>query len=171
MAQSGTIRRLWSAEREQIRAHLLRLDEEDRRLTLRRLCSSARIAAYCAELGMTRGLVLGYVVAGRMRGIGELKPLPGRWPRAAEIAISIERPFQGRGIGSALLRRLVIVARNRLYERLCMVCLMDNGRMVRMARRSTAGSASIRARSRPGSSRPGPPPGPCSRRPGPRPAC
>ena len=38
-------------------------------------------------------------------------------------------------MGSALLRRLIVAARNRLFERLYMVCLIDNGPMVRMARR------------------------------------
>jgi GNAT superfamily N-acetyltransferase len=134
MARSGTIRRL-SSERDQIREHLLRLDEDDRRRRFAGYASAARIAAYCAELDMARGLVLGYAVEGRTRGLGELRPLPGHWPRAAEIAISVERPFQGRGIGSALLRRLVTAARNRLYERLYMVCLIDNRRVIRMARR------------------------------------
>jgi hypothetical protein len=46
-------------------------------------------------------LVLSYLIAGEARGLGELRPLPGCWPRAAEAAISVER---------ALLRRLTLVA-------------------------------------------------------------
>ncbi|MGH6916796.1 MAG: hypothetical protein ACREJ0_03730 [Geminicoccaceae bacterium] len=38
-------------------------------------------------------------------------------------------------MGTALLRRLVVAARNRLTCRIHMVCLIDNGRAVRMARR------------------------------------
>ena len=81
------------------------------------------------------GLLLGYVVAGQVRGLGELKPIGNGSPRAAELAVSVERPFQNRGIGTALLRRLVVSARNRLIDRIHMVCLIENGRAVRMARR------------------------------------
>jgi GNAT superfamily N-acetyltransferase len=131
----GSIRRLRAAERDKVRDHLLRLDGEDRQLRFGGYASPARIAAYCAELDLRRALILGYLVEGEVRAIGELKPLAGSGPRAAEIAISVERPYQGRGVGSRLLRRLVIAARNRLFERLYMVCLIDNGRMVRLARR------------------------------------
>jgi len=135
MNAAGSIRRLRAAERDRVRDHLLRLDPADRQLRFGGYASPARIAAYCAELDFGRALVLGHLVEGEVRALGELKPLPGTWPRAAEIAISVERPFQGRGVGSRLLRRLVVAARNRLFERLYMVCLIDNGRMIRLARR------------------------------------
>jgi RimJ/RimL family protein N-acetyltransferase len=80
-------------------------------------------------------LVVGYVAGAQVRGIGELELLEAAWPRAAELAVSVERRFRNRGIGTALLRRLVVAARNRLIGRLEMVCLIDNGRAVRMARR------------------------------------
>jgi GNAT superfamily N-acetyltransferase len=135
MNAPGSIRRLRAAERAKVRDHLLRLNGADRQLRFGGYASPARIAAYCAELDLSRALVLSYLVEGEVRAIGELKPLAGCWPRAAEIAISVERPFQGRGVGGKLLRRLVVAARNRLFEHLYMVCLIENGRMVRLARR------------------------------------
>jgi ribosomal protein S18 acetylase RimI-like enzyme len=131
----GAIRRLWPSERGKVRDHLLRLDRDDRLLRFGAYASAAQIAAYCARLDWRRGLIVGYVTGGKVRGIGELKLLGTGWPRAAELAVSVERRFQNRGIGTALLRRLVVAARNRLLERIHMVCLMDNGRAVRMARR------------------------------------
>ena len=71
----------------------------------------------------------------RRAGTGELRPLPGSWPRAAEVAISVEPAFQGQGVGRALLRRLTLTTRNRWIRRLHMLCLLDTGRMVRLARR------------------------------------
>ena len=135
MAARGVIRRLWSGERDKIRDHLLRLDGDDRVLRFGGYASDAHIAAYCARLDWSRVLVVGYVAGGEVRGLGQLELIGAGWPRAAELAVSVERPFQNRGIGTALLRRLVIAARNRLIERIHMVCLMDNGRAVRMARR------------------------------------
>ena len=118
-----------------VRDHLLRLDGEDRQLRFGAHVSPAQVAAYCAALDTGRTLLLGYLVEGELRAVGELTALAGAGPRTAEIAISVERRFQGRGIGGALLRRLIVAARNRLFERLYMVCLIDNGRMVRLARR------------------------------------
>jgi len=97
--------------------------------------SAAQIAAYGERLDWSRALVVGYVTGGEVRGLGQLEPIGAGRPRSAELAVSVERPFQSRGIGTALLRRLVVAARNRLIERLYMICLMDNGRAVRMARR------------------------------------
>jgi ribosomal protein S18 acetylase RimI-like enzyme len=135
MATPGVIRRLWRFERDQVRDHLLRLDPDDRLLRFGGYASNAHIAAYGERLDWRRDLVLGYVCGGIVRGLAELKPIGASRPRSAELAVSVERPFQNRGIGTALLRRLMIAARNRLIEQLYMICLMDNGRAVRLARR------------------------------------
>ncbi|HZA65555.1 MAG TPA: GNAT family N-acetyltransferase [Geminicoccaceae bacterium] len=129
------IRRLWPFERAKIRDHLLRLDRDDRLLRFGGYASADRIAAYCERLDWNRAIVIGCVIGGEVRGIGELKPIGAGWPRAAELAVSVERPYQDRGIGTALLRRLVVFARNRLLDRLFMICLIDNGKALRMARR------------------------------------
>lgn len=135
MATRGVIRRLWARERDQVRHHLLRLDGEDRALRFGGYASTAHIADYCERLDWARMLVVGYVTGGEVRGLGQLELIGTGWPRAAEVAVSVERPFQNRGIGTALLRRLLIAARNRLIQRIHMVCLIVNGRAVRLARR------------------------------------
>jgi ribosomal protein S18 acetylase RimI-like enzyme len=134
MPTRGVIRRLWPGERNLVRDHLLRLEAEDRQMRFGGY-ASASLAAYCEGLAWSHGLLLGYVVAGQVRGLGELKLIGNGSPKAAELAVSVERPFQNRGIGTALLRRLVVSARNRLIDHIHMVCLIENGRAVRMARR------------------------------------
>jgi ribosomal protein S18 acetylase RimI-like enzyme len=135
METRGPIRRLGALERDKVRDHLLRLDRDDRVLRFGGYASAAQIAAYCERLDWSRGLVVGYMSGVAARGIGELKLLAAGWPRAAELAVSVERRYQNQGVGTALLRRLVLAARNRLIDRLYMVCLIDNGRAVRLARR------------------------------------
>ena len=44
---------------------------------------------------------------------GELKPIGGTLPPAAELAVSVEAPFRGRGVGTELCRRLLVRARDR----------------------------------------------------------
>jgi len=131
----GAIRRLWSSERAKVRDHLLRLGRDDRLLRFGGHASAASIAAYCDRIDWERAIVTAYVIGDEARGIGELTPIGAGWPRVAELSVWVERAYQSRGIGTALLRRLVVLGRNRLIERLHMVCLMDNGRALRMARR------------------------------------
>jgi GNAT superfamily N-acetyltransferase len=135
MATRSVSRRLWAGERDQVRDHLLRLDGADRVRRFGGYASAEHIAAYCERLDWSRVVALGYVTDGEVRGLGQLELIRTGGPRVAELAVSVERPFQNRGVGTALLRRLVIAARNRLIERIYMICLMDNRRAVRMAHR------------------------------------
>lgn len=138
MDNLGVIRRLGTFEREQICGHLLRLNDEDRHLRFGGHATPERVSDHFAALDLNRLVVLGCIVDGVARGVGELRPIPGSSLRAAEVAISVERPFQGRGIGGALLRRLTRAARNRWIQQLHMLCLLDNGRMVRLARQQVS---------------------------------
>jgi hypothetical protein len=108
MDTSGVIRKLGAFERDRIQDHLLRLGEQDRHLRFGGHASPERVISHCAGLDLARVVVVGFMVAGEARGIGELRPLPGTLPRAAEV---------------------------RWIRRLHMLCLLDNGRMVRLARR------------------------------------
>ena len=56
----------------------------------------------------------------------------------AEAAFSIEKRWQSLGIGSALLERSLLAARNRGIKRLEVCCLMENQRMQQLARKFEA---------------------------------
>jgi GNAT superfamily N-acetyltransferase len=133
------IRRLWAIERGKVRDHLLRLDPEDRLCRFGGHVSAASIEAYCAGLDWSHAVIIGYVVDGEVRGLAELKPelrlMVGGWSGAAEAALSVEKPYQNRGVGTELLRRLIVIARNRSIRSLHMLCLLENGKVVRMARK------------------------------------
>src|SRR3954464_416899 len=90
------------------------------------LAGEDRVRAYCARLDRPLAVVLGYLVDGVPRGGGELKPIAGTQPPAAELAVSVEAPFRGRGVGTELCRRLLVRARNRLGARGPMLGLLDN---------------------------------------------
>ncbi|MFY9836025.1 MAG: GNAT family N-acetyltransferase, partial [Xanthobacteraceae bacterium] len=61
-----------------------------------------------------------------------------RFPQQAEAAISVEKPWQSHGVGSALLRRTLLAARNRGFQHLHMACLAENRRMQQLARKFDA---------------------------------
>ena len=122
---------------------------EDRHLRFGGRTGEDRVRAYCARLDRPLPVVLGYLVDGVLRAVGELKPIAGALPPAAELAVSVEAPFRGRGVGTGLCRRLLVRARNRLIARVHMLCLLDNRRVHRIGAGSAARSPSTRARSRP----------------------
>ena len=131
---AGVIRRLAPGERDLLPGHFLRLSAEDRHLRFGGRTGEDRVRAYCARLEWPPSVVLGYFVDGVPRGVGELKPIAGTLPPAAELAVSVEAPFRGRGVGTELCRRLLVRARNRLIARVHMLCLPDNRRVQRIAR-------------------------------------
>jgi RimJ/RimL family protein N-acetyltransferase len=136
-APAASFRRLAPGERGRLLPeHFLHLDGEDRRLRFGGYASDERVRAYSAHLERHPGgaVVLGGFVASALRAVGELKPIGGAWSRAAELAVSVEQPFRGRGLGTELCRRLVVRARNRFVARVHMLCLLDNQPVQRIAR-------------------------------------
>jgi hypothetical protein len=113
-AAVASFRRLAAGERKRLLpAHLLCLDGEDRRLRFGGHTGEERVRACCAGLDRQPGaLVLGCFVGGELCAVGELKPIPGAWPPAAEFAVSVGKPFRGRGLGAELCRRLVVRAQS-----------------------------------------------------------
>ena len=80
----------------------------------------------------------GFFVEGVLRGVAELRPLGDGFAREAEAAFSIEKPWQSHGVGSALLERTLLAARNRGIKLLHMACLANNRRMVELAKKFDA---------------------------------
>ena len=77
-------------------------------------------------------IVHGFFIDGTLRGAAELRPL-GTFAKEAEAAFSIEKEWQSHGVGTALLERTLLAARNRGYKLLHMACLADNRRMQQLA--------------------------------------
>ncbi len=138
IVDGGVIRKLWIGEAPQHLEHLLRLDAESRRNRFGGAVADELIERY-VETAMRPGtLVHGFLVDGTLRGVAELRPLGGAFPREAEVAFSIEQPWQSHGVGSALLERTLLAARNRGIAHLHMTCLAENARMQQLARKYAA---------------------------------
>ena len=134
----GVIRKIWIDRAEPYRDHLLRLDMESRRNRFGGAVADEFIANY---VELSRGLeavMHGFFVDGTLRGVAELRPLGAVFAHEAEAAFSIERPWQSHGVGSALLERTLLAARNRGIKLLHMACLANNRRMVDLAKKFDA---------------------------------
>ena len=89
--------------------------------------------AHCAN-----ALVHGFFVDGVLRGAADLW-ISGPLHRGeAEVAFSTEKRWQSLGIGSALLERSLLAARNRGIKRLQVCCIVENQRMQQLARKFEA---------------------------------
>lgn len=130
-----SVRLLLASESADYGAHLMRLDPLSRFMRFGGLVTDAALQRHAARIGEQKAVVLGYFADGELRGVVELHPLPVRSGRAtsAEIAFSVERAWQGRGIGSMLMDRILGYARAHGFDDLRIMFLANNGRMKRMA--------------------------------------
>jgi GNAT superfamily N-acetyltransferase len=134
----GVIRKMWLGEAHRYREHLLRLDAESRHCRFGSGVSDDFLRNY-ADLSLGLDAVIhGFFVNGTMRGAGELRMIGPALNGEAEAAFSIERAWQSHGVGSALLERTLLAARNRGIKFLHMACLADNQRMQQLAHKFDA---------------------------------
>jgi len=139
LAGNGTIRKLWLGETRKYRDHLLRLDEQSRRRRFGGNVSDQYIRNHVEGTKGFDAILYGFFADGILRGAAELRILgPRLLAREAEAAFSVEAPWQSHGVGSLLLERTLLAARNRAVKFLHMACLADNRRMQQLARKFDA---------------------------------
>lgn len=139
----GTVRKLWIGETDAYRDHLLRLDRDSRHTRFSGAVSDEFIARHAATASGFGVVVHGFFVDGTLRGAAELRrggtTLGSMLSDEAEAAFSIEQEWQSNGVGTVLLERTLLSARNRGITHLRMDCLADNRRMQQLARKVEAG--------------------------------
>jgi hypothetical protein len=138
LTDGGMIRKLWLGEAKAYRDHLLRLDPESRRNRFGGAVADELIESYAAGAMRMDAVMHGFLIDGVLRGVAELKPFGAAFPTEAEVAFSIEKPWQSHGVGSALLERTLLAARNRGIKLVHMACLAANARMQQLARKFEA---------------------------------
>ena len=138
LPDGATVRKLWVGETDAYLGHLLRLDPESRNRRFSGAVSDERVARHAASAAELGVVVHGFFVDGVLRGAAELRPYGTAFAREGEAAFSVEQPWQSQGIGSVLLERTLLSARNRGIKHLHMHCLADNRRMQQLARKFEA---------------------------------
>ena len=138
LVDGGVIRKLWMGEIAKYAEHLLRLDSESRTNRFGGVVSEEFVRNYVSTVRGLDAIVHGFFVDGVLRGAAELRSFGAALPNEAEVAFSIESPWQSHGVGSALLERTLLTARNRGIKLLHMSCLAHNERMQQLARKFDA---------------------------------
>lgn len=132
---SGDVRKLIPAEAEAVLEHYLRLDRESRRLRFSHNASDAFIEEYVARMSAQGDVVHAFVEDGKVRAVAELHKLGDRWGDVAEAAFSVEKSYQDRGVGTALMGRVIRSARNRGVQHIALSCLSENAKMQSIVRK------------------------------------
>jgi GNAT superfamily N-acetyltransferase len=142
MPDGGIIRKLWANETDAYRDHLLRLDADSRYRRFSGTVPDEFIARHAATAGEIGVVVHGFFVEGVLRGVAELRRngagLGSLFAHEGEAAFSVEQPWQSHGVGTVLLERTLLSARNRGITSLQMQCLANNQRMQQLARKFAA---------------------------------
>lgn len=110
--------------------HLLRLDRKSRWARFAAALDDRAIDAHCLRLAAAGAMILGTRFEGVLRGAAEIVPHVGR--RCADAAFSVEVDWRGRGIGRALVSRVIATARADGFEELALDVLDGNEPMLRL---------------------------------------
>jgi len=133
----GFIRKLYPTDLAAFREHLLRLDADTRHSRFGMGTSDQFVCDYAERCFALAGVTFGYFEDGMIRGAAELRDM-GHDGQDGEAAFSIENGWRGRGLGTALFKRVIRAARNRRMKRLYASCLTHNRAMQALARKFEA---------------------------------
>lgn len=134
----GSIRVLRPADLPIFRDHLLRLDPESRFDRFNGVTNDRFVRAYAEKCFSGKTVVYGYVEDGVVHAAAELHHLEREDKAAGEIAFSVERHLQGKGLGSRLFEHLIALARRLGYRQLRVTTHSDNAAMKALARKFNA---------------------------------
>ncbi len=136
MTSSGpVVQKLVAFQRQEILQHLLRLPPQDRRLRFGTYMNDAAVAAYVEKIDFARDKVFGIFEADlTLSGVAHLALDPEHG--TAELGLSVDPEYRGRGLGYALLNRGRLHAQNLGYKKLYMHCLAENQIMMHLARKA-----------------------------------
>ncbi len=96
------------------------------------------IHSYAERTARFKSVIYGSFAGREMHAAAELRMIGENWHGEAEAAFSVERAYQDSGVGTELLGRVIVAARNRGVERLYMNCLSENRKMQRIAKKYEA---------------------------------
>lgn len=127
---------LTDRDRAAVKAHLLRLSTEDRRLRFFTTLSDEAVKRYVDErLDFNRGRIFGVLnPEGRLVGVAQASEVVEKDGHiSCEAAFSIDREERSHGLARRLMQAIITHCRERGVSRLCMSCLRNNERMKALA--------------------------------------
>jgi len=125
--------RLQPSDADRYADHLLRLDEEDRRLRFFQEAPEFMIVMHAGAAACDGRIAFAWEEDGEIRAAGELVADPER-PNVGELAFSVEKDWRRRGLGGALMDALLEAGARAGFCRLELEFLPENSAMEALAR-------------------------------------
>ncbi|MEP3677028.1 GNAT family N-acetyltransferase [Sulfitobacter sp.] len=132
------IRRLWQSDKATLVNFFQNLDQPTRRMRFCGTVSDAFLKTYAEGILEADTTAYGAFFGEELHGIAELRLVPNTWPKKAEAAFLVEPAYQEKGIGDALLDRVLTASQNRNIASISMLCLKENKRMQHLAKKHDA---------------------------------
>ena len=140
------VRRLWLADKEAFRHHLVGLDPRSRHMRFGGGMSDEFLVRYAENCFGKGDLVYAAFIDGELVGAAELRSNQAIWSEQApfgrhihaEAAFSVDQNYRRRGIGEKLFKRILRAATNHGVETIEIVCLPENVGMQKLAKKFEA---------------------------------
>lgn len=129
------VRKLGASDAQAFYDHLTRLDAASRRDRFNGAVDDSFVRKYADRSFEPLTTVFGWFEDGVLRGAAELHRLPDGEPGPAEAAFSVEAAYQGNGVGTSLLKRMLHYAQNRGVKQIQVVTSPHNKPMQALARK------------------------------------
>jgi RimJ/RimL family protein N-acetyltransferase len=126
-------RKLFPSETVKLSGHLARLTHEERQQRFMGTLADEAVRKHCERINWCRTVVIGFFDSGVLRGSAEVHLSDNRFPLWCEVAIAVETAWQEHGVATELLRRVLVIARNRASRGLRINCFGDNQRVQHLA--------------------------------------
>jgi GNAT superfamily N-acetyltransferase len=126
----GVIRPLLTEDMMSFYEHLLRLDEQSRHDRFSGGVSDAALMRYASQAMKAEGFILGFFIAGILRGAVEIRYIG----TMGELATSVEHDYQHGGIGTALMGRSLDMARKAGMKQMHLNFIPHNHAMQQLAK-------------------------------------
>lgn len=130
-----TIKRIFSNYREEVRGHFLRLDQDSRYSRFCFSISDSSLNNYVDKINFNKdGIFAVFNSNLEIIGIGECV-LNSKNKNVAEVGFSIEKSYQGKGLGNKLMKRVIQFAHSHQVDVLEMFCLSTNAKSMHLAKK------------------------------------
>lgn len=130
-----TLKRLSHIHKKQVLNHFLRLDKESRASRFFSSTSNENMQNYVEKIDFNNGIFGIFNENLDIIGLGECVFFKEKEKMTAEVAFTVEKQYQGNGLGNKLMKRVVQYANSKDVHELQMYCIRTNQAILHLAKK------------------------------------
>ena len=130
-----TLKRLNEINRKKVLEHFLRLDYDSKSSRFCTPITDENMSIYVQKIDFKNGIFGIFNDNLDIIGLGECVFFKEKDKLTAEVAFTVEKPYQGNGLGNKLMKRVVQYANSRDIHELHMYCIRNNQAILHLAKK------------------------------------